>query len=316
MAAASASGEADQVSPVRAQAGRLPSWPGVYRFRDASGRVLYVGRAVSLRRRVLSYWGDLRGRRHLAGMIPAIAKVEAVSTDSAHEAAWLERNLLRRGLPPWNRSPDGGQEVEVWIRLRAAPRTPGLEVVHDRLSQDQARYFGPYLGGQKVRDGVSGLARVRPLAYTADVRAGAVREMARLRGASPADRIELTRSVVAVLSRDPAEAEVVRAELVSRRDAAAAGLSFEFAAKLQTEIEGLDWVTAEQKVTRPELTNFDVCGWADGLLVTFELRGGRLSGWTQRQCTGDVARRHCSGTPTEWTAFAARNASLAAKLAR
>ena len=86
---------------------RLPLAPGVYRFRDAAGRVLYVGRAVSLRRRVLSYWGDLGDRPHLSRMVARIASLEAVACDSAHEAAWLERNLLRASLPPWNRSQTG-----------------------------------------------------------------------------------------------------------------------------------------------------------------------------------------------------------------
>ena len=270
---------------------------------------------MNLRRRVLSYWGDLRGRAHLASMVSRIAQVEAVASDSAHEAAWLERNLLSRSMPPWNRSPQGGQEVEVWIRLSDSPSTPGLAVVHDRLRGDQARYFGPYLGGQKVRDAVSGLARVLPVAYTGVAAAGAVRDLARLRGARPADRSELTRSAVAVLRRDPAAGAMVRAELATRRDAAAARLSFEFAAKLQAELEALDWVTAEQKVTLPEPTDFDVCGWADGMLVTFEIRGGRLSGWSQRRCAQEAARRQCARTPPEWTGFAVRNASLAAELA-
>jgi len=78
--------------PVRVAA--LPQAPGVYRFRDRAGRVLYIGRAVSLRRRVLSYWCDLGDRAHLAPMVARIARVEAVTCDSAHEAAWLERNLL------------------------------------------------------------------------------------------------------------------------------------------------------------------------------------------------------------------------------
>src|SRR5580700_1789314 len=113
------------VSP-REQVGCLPLAPGVYRFRDAAGRVLYVGRAVSLRRRVASYWGDLGDRRHLAVMVARIARVEAVPCDSAHEAAWLERNLLQYRKPPWNRSPSGGQEVEVWIRLSESAPAPGL----------------------------------------------------------------------------------------------------------------------------------------------------------------------------------------------
>lgn len=94
-------------SAPRDLAGRLPLAPGVYRFRDAAGRVLYVGRAVSLRRRVQSYWGDLGGRAHLAPMVARVARLEAVVCDSAHEAAWLERNLLQARLPPWNRSRSG-----------------------------------------------------------------------------------------------------------------------------------------------------------------------------------------------------------------
>ena len=308
--------EAAAASRARAQAGRLPRSPGVYRFRDGSGRVLYVGRAVSLRRRVQSYWGDLRDRRHLAGMVARIEQVEAVTCDSAHEAAWLERNLLRRSLPPWNRSPSGGQEAEVWIRLSDSPRAPGLSAVYRRRPGDEARYFGPYLGGQKVRDAISGLSRVLPLAHTSDARAGAARDLARARDASPADRTRLARSVATVLDRDPAAAGLVRAELASRRDAAAARLSFEFAAKLQAEIEALDWVTTEQKVTRQERTDFDACGWADGMLVRFEIRAGRLSGWSQRACAEEAASPHCGQTPPEWAAFAVRNALLAALLAR
>ena len=90
----------DPAIPLIPAAACLPLAPGVYRFRDQEGRALYVGRAVSLRRRVLSYWGDLGDRGHLAPMVARIARVEAVICDSAHEAAWLERNLLQRRLPP------------------------------------------------------------------------------------------------------------------------------------------------------------------------------------------------------------------------
>ena len=58
---------------------RLPGTPGVYRFRDARGRVLYIGRATALRSRVASYWSDLRDRHHLAPMVTAVARIEAVS---------------------------------------------------------------------------------------------------------------------------------------------------------------------------------------------------------------------------------------------
>ena len=240
--------------PVRAAS--LPRAPGVYRFRDRAGRILYIGRAVSLRRRVLSYWGDLGDRAHLAPMVARIARVEAVTCDSAHEAARLERNLLEHRRPPWNRAA-GGQEAEVWIRLSASPRSPGLTVVRQPVPGD----FGPYLGGQKVRDAVCGLGRILPLGYAADGQAGTERDMARARGASPAARSALARTIAAVLDRDQAAVAALRAELTARRDAAAAALSFEFAGMLQAELEALDWVTGEQKVTGAQ-DDADVCGWA------------------------------------------------------
>src|SRR6185369_9025794 len=75
---------------------RLPTAPGVYRFRDRDGRVLYIGRASELRSRVASYWSDLADRAHLAAMVRRIQRIDAVACDSAHEAAWLERNLLEQ----------------------------------------------------------------------------------------------------------------------------------------------------------------------------------------------------------------------------
>ncbi|MFC7757955.1 nucleotide excision repair endonuclease [Catellatospora bangladeshensis] len=109
---------------VRAAVRALPREPGVYRFRDGRGRVLYAGRAVELRRRVGSYWRDLGDRPHLARMVRAVARIEAVVCESEHEAAWLERNVLEHRMPPANRVP-GGLESPVHIRLDLPPRRRG-----------------------------------------------------------------------------------------------------------------------------------------------------------------------------------------------
>src|SRR4051812_9124391 len=110
--------------------GCLPAAPGVYRFRDAHGRVLYVGRATELRSRGQSYWGELRDRRHLYRMVPRIARLDAAVCDSVHEAAWLERNLLQRAIPRWNRIA-GGTETPVYIRLDDGRARPGLDVAYE-----------------------------------------------------------------------------------------------------------------------------------------------------------------------------------------
>src|SRR4029450_8670222 len=94
----------DEAMPARpAAVAALPAAPGGYRFRDERDRGLYVGGGGAVRRRVSSYGGDLRDRRHLRRMMPRVARIEALVCDSAHEAAWAERNLLERSLPPWNR---------------------------------------------------------------------------------------------------------------------------------------------------------------------------------------------------------------------
>jgi excinuclease ABC subunit C len=127
-------------------------------------------------------------------------------------------------------------------------------------------------------------------------------------------------SITAVLDRDPAAVAALRAELISRRDLAAGRLAFEFAGRLQGELEGLDWITAEQKVTQAEPSDFDVAGWADGVLVCFAIRGGRLRRWSQRACSAAAARRHLPAIPgpgpqaPAWADFARRSAELAARL--
>ncbi|GAA0599444.1 GIY-YIG nuclease family protein [Kribbella sandramycini] len=294
------------MEPARLVARRLPQEPGVYRFRDENGRVLYIGRAVNLRRRVLSYWTHLGDRPRLRRMVTRIARVESVWCDSEHEAAWLERNLLEHSKPRWNRV-RGGAEVVGYIRFDPA----GPRFTH--TVTPTAPHFGPYLGGLRVRQAISALQRVIPLHYTADT-GGSLREFARLFGVSPDDRVALTEAAYAVLEREPAAVTAVRAELVRRRDAASTALRFEFAAKLQEELAAFEWIMAEQKVAQMVADDIDVYGWANGVLVGFTLRGGRVRTWTQQAMTERTAHDRVAATPASWQLFAQRNAELAARL--
>jgi excinuclease ABC subunit C len=291
---------------VHPQARLLPPEPGVYRFRDDAGRVLYVGRATELRSRVASYWRDLGDRPHLARMVARVARLEAVVCDSVHEAAWLERNLLEESMPRWNRTP-GGQEVPVFLALDAGPARPGLRVVHQ---PGASTTFGPYLGGLRARLAASALQRIHPLAYAKSSPTGAERDMAARLGIGPADREPLAAAVAAVLRRDPEAVRSARDRLYTLRDAASAGLAFERAAKIQAEIAALEWVTCTQRATTNDGVTTTVDGWADGVLVRFEIRAGRLCRWTQRRAARAPARATISG----WEAFAQRNAALAATL--
>jgi excinuclease ABC subunit C len=298
----------------------LPGCAGVYRFRDARGRALYIGRAIDLRRRVGSYWTDLRDRRHLARMVPQIVGIEAVACESAHEAAWLERNLLERSKPRWNRI-RGGLEVPVYIQLNRRSGSARLTVVHGPpagTAGSTVELFGPYLGGTKARLAVSALDRVLPLGYAGERLSGSERDLARVRGVEVADRDVLLATVTSVLQREPAAVDTVKEYLARQRDLASTSLAFELAARIQHEIEAIDWVVAEQKVTLPyplAAADCDIYGWADGLLVQFQVQRGRLCTWTQRACPPAAVQRYLDQTPAHWRAFAARSAELARRLA-
>jgi excinuclease ABC subunit C len=287
----------------------LPDEPGVYRFRTARDRVLYIGRAGSLRRRVASYWGDLRDRRHLRRMVPQIERVEAVVCASAHEAAWFERNLLERRMASWNRAA-GGAENPLWIRLDATAARPGLRAVHVPRSPDHAGYFGPYLGGLKTRRAVAALHRLLPLAYAGNSLTASQREMAALLKVDPADRDSMIAATAAILDRRPDAVLAARSVLEQRRDRAAEKLAFELASKIQQEVDALAWVTAVQRVTRADALDLQMCGRADGVLVRFAMHGGRLDTWT----TENAGTPTADDTPAEWREFVATNAALAARL--
>ena len=293
----------------------LPGTPGVYRFRDAGDRVLYIGRASALRSRVASYWSDLRNRDHLAPMVARIARIEAVSCDSAHEAAWLERNLLEASLPPWNRTP-GGQESAVYIRMDTGPANPGLSVVYQADPADQVRYFGPYLGGLRVRQAVTALHRLGPLSYSGTRLSGAEREMACIRGVAGADRTALAGSLAAILERQPGAVSWAFRQLEQLRDRAAQTLAYEFAARIQDEIGALSWVSCPQRVTSMDDATLTIAGWSRGVLVEFLIRSGRLCGWSQRSCTLPSVAPALVATPAAWRDFTQRNAELATSLAQ
>lgn len=299
-------------SPAREQARRLPAEPGVYRFRDDQGRVMYSGRATSLRSRVGSYFTDVRDRPHLARMVARISRVEALVCASVHEACWLERNLHARSLPRWNRAA-AGQEVPHYVRVDPSQTTPAVSAVH-RPDAQGGLLFGPYLGGWKVRTALSGLHRVLPLSYAGTRMHASAQDLAEIRQVSPADRDRLLDEVTAVLGRDPAAIARTTALLVALRDEASTEQRYEQAKRIQDEIACLEWISAEQRVASMDPVEATAAGWAEGLLLRLEIRNGLLDGWRQLACARQTAERHLAATPPGWTAFATTNAELAARL--
>lgn len=283
----------------------LPTEPGVYRFRDDRGRPLYIGRAGNLRRRVSSYWGGLRDRPRLRRMVPQIVGIEALVCASEHEAAWVERMLLERRMPRWNRVA-GGLENPVYVRLDTA--TPSIAVVHERVETSGVRWHGPYLGGGATRLAVAALERAYPLAYTRAAMTGTERDLARLHGVGAGDAEGLVSQIDLVLLRDPTAVGAARNLLLSLRDEASRSELYERAARIQEELAGLEWVVSPVRVLGT--ADLDLRASVHGHRVSMTLRDGRLRAWDQAPATADELV-----APAEWHDFLQRNAALAAMLA-
>ncbi|HYG65800.1 MAG TPA: excinuclease ABC subunit UvrC [Thermoanaerobaculia bacterium] len=129
----------------------LPDRPGIYIFKDAAGKVLYVGKAKSLRKRTASYLNrDLDTR--LAAMIAEAADIDTVLTDSEAEALLLENNWIKDRRPRYNVLLRDDKTYP-YLKLTSADEYPRLAFTR-RISNDKADYFGPFLPGGLARKAI------------------------------------------------------------------------------------------------------------------------------------------------------------------
>src|SRR6266478_2132417 len=125
------------------KAGLLPEKPGVYLFRDAGGRVIYVGKARLLRNRVRSYFLESRWVDAKTGSLAReIAELETIVVDNEREALALEHNLIKQHLPKFN-VVLRDDKTYPYIKFTAAEKYPRVYFTR-RIRKDGSLYFGPY----------------------------------------------------------------------------------------------------------------------------------------------------------------------------
>jgi excinuclease ABC subunit C len=128
---------------LREKVANLPAQPGVYLFQDAGGKILYVGKALSLRNRVRSYFLEKNSQDAKTGsLVREIADLDYIVVDNEKEALALENNLIKNHLPKFNVLLRDDKTYP-YIRYTAFEKYPRVYVTR-RLRKDGSIYFGPY----------------------------------------------------------------------------------------------------------------------------------------------------------------------------
>lgn len=278
--------------PYRPKQGEIPTTPGVYRFLDADGRILYVGKAKNLRARLSNYFAPLhtlheRTRR----MVTTATAVEWTVVGSDVEALQLEYMWIQEYTPTFNvRYKD--DKSYPYMAITLADEAPRVIVTRNRRIRG-AKYFGPYPKIWAVHDTIDLMIKVFPIRTCSD--ASYKKAMATGRPCFPGQigrcggpcsmkvTIDEHRAIVAdfVAFMSGSDQRFAR-ELTARMKEASAAMDYESAAGYRDKLQAIEAVLGRSALVLADDTDADLFGIAEDELAAtvqhFVVRGGRVRG--------------------------------------
>ena len=299
------------VPSIAEQVAQVPTDPGCYLWKDASGQVIYVGKAKNLRARMRQYVTLQDDRQKIPLMMQLVSSFDYIVVDNEHEALVLERNLIGQYHPYFNVDYKDDKSYP-YIAITKGDVFPAIKYTREKHRPD-TRYFGPYTDSRAARATIDTLRKVCPICSASCTEWKRVR---RLLEKSPqdADLIGLICAqkgrpcfdyhvgrgpgvCAGMIDADSYAKNVRRVERFlsgQRRDlisdlkeemsAAAAELDFERAGRVKRRLEVIDGLDDRQQVVFPTSVDIDVIGFYREETIAgacvFVVREGR----TQRTC--------------------------------
>lgn len=291
---------------VRDKLKNLPPSPGVYLMKDGRGRVMYVGKASSLRARVRSYFQTSRDMHvRTRTMVGKIEDLDVIATDTEMEALMLESNLIKKHRPAFN------------VKMRDDKRYPMLEVTLGetwprlrlvrRTGNKRSRFFGPYTNSQALRKTMKVLQRAfrirtcsLPLEKPLD---RPCLDYHLQQCTAPCTRFieeqEYRASVLDACQFLEGHAGALLGSLRRQMEASSEALDFERCIRLRNVIQAVEQVTERQKMISDEAEDVDVLGLVqrDGAacMAVLQVREGKLV--DEQHFVLDAALVHAEGAP-------------------
>ena len=279
-------------STYRPAPGEIPTSPGVYRFKDSRGRVVYVGKAKNLRARLTSYFQDLANlHARTRTMVTSASSVEWTVVGTEVEALQLEYSWIKEFDPRFNVKYRDDKSYP-WLAVTTGEEYPRV-MVGRGAKKKGTRYFGPYSHAWAIRDTVDQLLRVFPMRSCSNGVFTRSRQVGRPCLLGYIDKCSAP--CVGTVSADEHRAIVEdfcdfmagqTAGFIRRIEkemyAASAELDFERAARLRDDLGALNRALEKQAVVLGDGTDADVVALAEDPLEVavhiFHVRGGRVRG--------------------------------------
>jgi excinuclease ABC subunit C len=276
----------------RPKAGEIPTQPGVYRFRDAGQRVLYVGKAKNLRARLSNYFAPLAGLHdRTRRMVLSASSVEWTVVGTEFEALQLEFTWIKEFDPPFNVQFRDDKSYP-YLAITLGDTVPRVLVTRNR-NLGGARYFGPYTKVWAIRETVDLMLKAFPMRSCSDATYKRAEQTGRpcLLGdigkcAAPCVG-RVTKEEHKSISLDFASFMAgndskYTADVARKMKEAAAAMDYEAAAKFRDQLAALETALSKSTIVLAEDVDADVFGIAHDELAAavqqFTVRGGRIRG--------------------------------------
>jgi excinuclease ABC subunit C len=276
----------------RPKPGEIPVSPGVYRFRDSAGRILYVGKAKNLRARLSNYFAPLTSlHERTRRMVTTATSVEWTVVASEFEALQLEFSWIKEFNPPFNVQFRDDKSYP-YLAITLADDVPRVLVTRNR-GIPGARYFGPYTKVWAIRETLDLLLKVFPMRSCTDAVYRRAEQTGRpcLLGeigkcAAPCvgriskeDHKSIALDYASFMAGNDSQ---FTATLSAKMTAASEQLDFETAAKYRDQLSAIETVLSKNTIVLPDTVDADVFGVAHDELAAavqlFSVRGGRIRG--------------------------------------
>ena len=271
---------------IRAKVERLPASPGVYRWKDKNGRVIYVGKAVNLKNRVRSYVRTDKNRSpKVAAMIRHADDLDITMTATEMEALILECNLIKELHPKYNISLRDDKSYP-YVKITVQEEWPRIFVTRNIKRDDKAKYFGPFTDVGSLRKTLGLLRKFYPIrtCRSMKVERPCLQYHMKLCCApcgSLCTQEEYIGYVTSICDLFEGKNTELARDLRSHMDKAAEQLDFEKAAWYRDRLKAVEQVRERQHIVAKE-GDFDVVGMArqdshTGLEI-FYIRYGKMIG--------------------------------------